>query len=357
MNKLLFTTLNLLVLVLVSCASQKLELSAVSPESSSPVKIFFATNRDYQGGSNPETFFANRPTTPKSRLRYGWHNLLPMKSGQLQAAQLKIQDRADWVKMIQNEAVPAEGGEAKTLMVFVHGYNNSFTEAAVATAKLRRSFGAGAVAICYSWPSRDKLTGYEADQNEAVSARGYFATFLKELRADFPDQNIAVVAHSMGSRVAIEGIQKLPEPERGGLLNLSYAYPLRTLALLAADYDRDTYADDASHDVNRRAERVLIYVSDKDHALSVSSKFKDVEGRLGQPRPSPYQDEKAETIDASRLDAGFLGHSYITDREEVLEDLRGAIMQGLGPRQRKNLAPEPSSLAPKFWRLKESPKS
>lgn len=344
-------------LILASCASPESEISPVTPEAISPVRIFFATNRDYQGGSNPETFFGNRPTTPKSRLRYGWHNLLPTKKGQLEAAQLKIQDRADWVEMIRSEAAPSEGGEAKTLMVFVHGYNNSFTEAAVATAKLRRSFGAGAVAICYSWPSRDKLTGYDADQNEAESARGYFAKFLNELRADFPDQNIAVVAHSMGSRVAIEGIQKLPEPERGGLLNLSYTYPLGTLALLAADFDRDTYADDASHDVNRRAERVLIYVSDKDRALSASSKIKDVEGRLGQPRPTPYLDDKAETIDASRLDAGLLGHSYITDREEVLEDLRAVIMQGLGPRQRKNLAPEPSAFAPKYWRLKESPKS
>lgn len=343
--------------ILIGCSTKRGEVPANSVKAGSPIKIFFATNRDYQGGSNPETFFGNRSTKPKSRLRYGWHNLLPTKKGQFEAAQLKVQDRADWVELIRSEAAPAEGGETKTLMVFVHGYNNSFTEAAVATAKLRRTFGSDAVAICYSWPSRDKLTGYDADQNEAESARGYFAKFLSELRADFPDQKIAVVAHSMGSRVAIEGIQKLPEPERGGLLNLSYTYPLGTLALLAADFDRDTYADDASHDVNRRAERVLIYVSDKDRALSASSKIKDVEGRLGQPRPTPYLDDKAETIDASRLDTGLLGHSYITDREEVLEDLRAVIMQGLGPRQRKNLAPEPSAFSPKFWRLKEAPKS
>lgn len=343
--------------VLIGCSTKRFEGPANAVEAGSPIKIFFVTNRDYQGGSNPETFFGNRPTTPKSRLRYGWHNLLPMKKGRLQAAQLKVQDRADWVEMIRSEVAVAEGGEAKTLMVFVHGYNNSFTEAAVTTAKLQRKFGRGAVAICYSWPSRDQLTSYVADQNEVESARGYFAKFLSELRADFPDQDIAVLAHSMGSQVAIEGMQKLPECKKVGLLNFGYAYSLKTLALLAADFDRDTYADDASRDVNLRAERVLIYVSNKDRALSASSRIRDVAGRLGQPLPTPYSDEKAETIDASDLEAGIVGHSYITDREEVLEDLHGAVMQGLEARRRKNLSPEPSVFSPKFWRLKEHRKS
>jgi esterase/lipase superfamily enzyme len=323
----------------------------VSTELGAPVKVYFATNRGYQGGTNPDAFFANAPTTPRSRLRYGWHNLSVGPKGIWGGQQLKVLDRPDWVEMIRSEVDSSANPEPKTLVVFVHGYNNTFTEAAITTAKLQQKFGTRAIAICYTWPSRGQLSGYDADQNETDSSRGYFANFITGLRSDFPDQTIAVVAHSMGSRIAVGGVQKLPEFQPAGLLGLGKEYPLQAIALLASDLDRSAYEDDYSHDINKRAKRIFIYVSSKDKALQASSLAKDVEGRLGQPFPSPYHDDRAETIDASGLNAGFLGHGYITDRLEVLDDLTTAILEDRDARQRENLSPAPSLLSPKYWRL------
>ena len=82
--------------------------------------------------------------------------------------------------------------------------------------------------VCYTWPSRGKYFGYDADQNEAVSSAGYFSKFLDAFRADFPASEIAVVAHSMGcilTRVALQGaplsklkrIVMLCPPDRGSI--------------------------------------------------------------------------------------------------------------------------------------------
>ena len=341
---------SLLVLILTGCATREGDVTEPA-ERGIPIKVYYATNRAYQGGTNPETFFANAPNIPRSHLRYGWHNLIFGPKGNWEGKKLRVLSRPDWVEMIRSEVGTLPGQEAKTLVVFVHGYNNSFTEAATTTAKLKQKFGSRAVAICYTWPSRGRLSGYDADQNETDSSRGYFANFITDLKTDFPDHEIAVMAHSMGSRIAVGGVQKLPQVQPSGILGLGKEYPLKAIALLASDLDRTAYEDDYSHDINRRAKRIFIYVSSKDKALQASSFTKDVEGRLGEPFPRPYSDDKAETIDASGLNARFLGHGYITDREEVLDDLRTAILESRDARQRENLSPAPSKLSPKYWRL------
>jgi hypothetical protein len=60
---------------------------------------------------------------------------------------------------------------AKEAFVFVHGYNESFEDAAIRTAQLAYDFGFKGAPIFYSWPSEGRLLGYFGRSIRAVSAR------------------------------------------------------------------------------------------------------------------------------------------------------------------------------------------
>jgi hypothetical protein len=126
---------------------------------------------------------------------------------------------------------------------------------------------------------------------------------------------------------------------------------LSAAALFAADVDKDTYAGSYSRTVNGGAKSVLIYASAKDRALAASRGFHGSEPRLGQTDPSPYRDDKAETIDASDAGSDFLGHGYFAGNRAVISDLAYAIGDGIPAWRRRGLKAEPSVLAPKYWWL------
>src|SRR5512140_2223243 len=54
----------------------------------------------------------------------------------------------------------------RELLVFVHGYNFTFDEAALWAAQLRRYLSYTGPIVAYSWPSRGELTSYREDDAE-----------------------------------------------------------------------------------------------------------------------------------------------------------------------------------------------
>ncbi len=54
-------------------------------------------------------------------------------------------------------------GENREALVFVHGYNVEFEEAARRTAQMKYDLGFSGPALFYSWPSKGSLVGYSND--------------------------------------------------------------------------------------------------------------------------------------------------------------------------------------------------
>jgi esterase/lipase superfamily enzyme len=242
------------------------------------------------------------------------------------------------------------GKRERLLLVYVHGYNNGFSDAAKATARLYSGFGDSIVPIFYSWPSANHVANYMSDEREAERSAQYFGEFLQELSVRIPEAKIAVVAHSMGSRVLVRGLQqwRIAQPN---LWDKGSEPVLLAAALFAADVDKDTYAGSYSPTVNGGARSVFIYASAKDRALAVSRDVHGSEPRLGQTDPSPYRGDKAETIDASDAGSDFLGHGYFAGNRAVITDLAYAIGNGTPAWRRRGLKAVPSVLAPEYWWL------
>ena len=312
--------------------------------------LYYATNRQHRDVTDPDKFFADSAASPASRVSYGRYPGSADRNGEnFLPGNLRIIKTDAWFDEVRSLAV-VNGKPERLMLVYVHGYNNGFSDAAKATARLYSGFGNSIVPIFYSWPSRNRLAGYLSDEREAERSAQYFGEFLQQLSSRIPEARIAVVAHSMGNRVLVRGLQqwRIAQPS---LWDKTREPVLSAAALFAADVDKDTYAGSYCPTVNGGAKSVLIYASAKDRALAVSRGFHGSEPRLGQTDPSPYRDDKAETIDASDAGSDFLGHGYFAGNRAVISDLAYAIGDGIPAWRRRGLKAEPSVLAPKYWWL------
>lgn len=104
--------------------------------------------------------------------------------------------------------------DARDVLVFVHGYNTTFAEAAWRTAQLSHDLRFPGVALLYSWSSAGDTKAYLADGENARLSAPHLRQLLVDL-ASVPDTRyVHVVAHSMGNRVVTEALMRLSPAER-----------------------------------------------------------------------------------------------------------------------------------------------
>ena len=98
------------------------------------------------------------------------------------------------------------------VLLFVHGFNVSFDEAVTRTAQVAADLPFNGAIVCYSWPSQGGVENYETDGRIVEESVEAFTAFLTELGRRLPeDVSINLVVHSMGNRLALEGLWRLPD--------------------------------------------------------------------------------------------------------------------------------------------------
>lgn len=206
-------------------------------------------------------------------------------------------------------------------LLYVHGYNTSFEDAAIRTAQLAVDLDFPGVAGFFSWPSRASAVDYIADISQAEWSWEMFVQFVQTFR-DAGIQRLDVIVHSMGNRVLSWAMERLAE---------AGSVPFGSVFLAAADLDPDIFRQRLPF-YRRGSGDITLYVSKFDRALGLS-RFLHQVGRLGLTPPTTVV-EGAWTIDASRLNDSFLGHGYYADQPRVLTDIAAAL-HGSTPPQRE----------------------
>jgi esterase/lipase superfamily enzyme len=99
--------------------------------------------------------------------------------------------------------------EDKSALLFIHGYNNSFADAARRSAQIACDLPFKGATGFFSWPSACQTTAYIGDEACARSAIPYLAEFIKEL-CSIPDiHKIHIIAHSMGNLLLTTTLENL----------------------------------------------------------------------------------------------------------------------------------------------------
>ncbi|MEX3973835.1 alpha/beta hydrolase [Paraburkholderia caribensis] len=215
--------------------------------------------------------------------------------------------RAEMRTKALNAATPS-------VLLFIHGYNVSFEDAAMRTAQMAYDLDFAGAPVFFSWPSRGNLIGYFDDEQSIERAEADIEQFVTQVLAASPGAYLYVIAHSMGNR----GLTR-------ALVNFARNHPdqvyrLREVVLAAPDIDTDVFVHQIAPSLVAIGAPVTLYASSTDHALTISERIH------GGPRAGDAGENLVllhgiETIDVTNVDTDLTGHSYVGDRRSILSDL------------------------------------
>jgi esterase/lipase superfamily enzyme len=231
---------------------------------------------------------------------------------------------------------------SKELLVFVHGYNVSFHDAALRTAQLAYDLGLDGAPVLYSWPSRASLAAYTKDEATVGWTAPHLEGFLRNLAARSGARSIYLVAHSMGNRALTRALERIALTMRGNTKPL-----FSEILLTAPDIDAGEFME-LARDFRRTGERVTLYASSNDQALKASKKVHGFR-RAGDSDPEVLVLSGIDTIDVSKVDTSLLGHSYVGDNCSVISDMYGLLRKREPPEQRFSLERKQKAAGLAYW--------
>jgi len=330
-------------------------IEVVPPGAEAAVKVFYATDRKNSSGS---TASARYEGARGDGLRYGVCTVsLPKdhRMGQLESPSIfRLEFKPDpekhivlqsavelsqqqFFETLKSAVVTAASPE---LFVFVHGFANSFEDAARRTAQFSYDLGYRGVPMFYSWPSQGGISvnGYRYDETNVDWTVPHLKAFLLEVAQNSGAKHINLVAHSMGNKILGNAIaqiaaemQERPQPPT-----------FNQVVLTAPDIDADVFKDTLVPAIKKISERVTLYASSSDDALKFSKRMHGQYRRAGDNTPDILVSTQIDSIDVSAVDTYFfsLGHSYFGDNRSVISDLFLLFRDG-SPPDKRNLIPRP----------------
>jgi esterase/lipase superfamily enzyme len=320
------------------------------------LSLFFATDRARTGQSNPADFFSSA----SGPVSYGMcsvavppkHRIAELETPGLRSdprrhfalLSLDTLDRHVFFDKLSRDM--RKEGRKNTVLVFVHGYNMSFEDAALRMAQIANDLDFRGVPLVYSWPSQSSLRLYREDERNVAATEESLYRFLTGVAERSGKGGICLLAHSMGSRALTSAFTTLAR-ERPGLLSR-----FRAIMLAAPDIDADRFRSVIAPALAGKGVPVTLYVSRSDRALSISEDVNH-KPRAGEIKDVPVIVPGIETVDATEVDGnGFLGHSYYGQSRTVLSDIYYIINRGIPAAGRFSLEPVDTA-AGRYWRFRK----
>ncbi|MCK1479451.1 alpha/beta hydrolase [Bradyrhizobium sp. 197] len=302
--------------------------------------VYFATDRTLPAGPLTEASFTDEPTL---QLTYGYavvsiptiHVIGNVERPKFKWYKLGVEAESDAnafrVKAIATLDRSALVDQLKTdsdsIMLFIHGYNVSFTDAIFRAAQIAFDANFAGTVVVFSWPSAGNMFKYDKDRESAEAASPHLAQLLQLVSSDIGKKNVYVVAHSMGNQILVNALQQLALAKS--------PIGISELVMAAPDVDKNVYLSKGDQ-IRSVAKNITLYASSADKALLASGDktFGTRIGYVGPTGPSIFPG--IETIDVTAVgdDMFGLNHSTFSTSRVVLDDV-GHLLRSLG-----HLAPD-----------------
>lgn len=313
------------------------------------VRIFYATDRQDTKSSDPTLRYANDRSSTGT-LSMGTAEIsIPRdhRPGALESPSwLHLEFRPDPEKHVVLESVqPLETdafyktlnakvsrSSSREIVVFIHGYNNSFDSGARTLAQFTYDLRFDGAPVLYSWPSKDRVLGYTEDEDTVQWTAFHLRAFLEELTQRTHASAIHLIAHSMGNRALTSALQIIAAKHSNN------AQPIYGQVVLAApDIGAETLQL-LANEIRPVAKRITLYASANDDALMLSSVVHGVLRAGGADGKFLLVAPGIDTVDASKVQTDFLGHTYFDKSATILTDIHKILATGEPPDLR-NLVP------------------
>ena len=248
--------------------------------------------------------------------------------------------------------------EDKKVLIFIHGFNNTFDFAASSLAEIWHFSGKQSVPVLYTWPAANGgLTGYFSDRESGEFTIFHLKQFIKLLASYAEVQGINIIAHSRGADVTTTALRELVIEAWASGINPREELRIDNLVLAAPDLDLDIVRQRLmAEKFGPAIGQITIYTAQADQALSMSETL--MSGiRFGRLKPTDLglRGEKifTEVTNVNFIDVGEVsgvGHDYFRTSTATSSDLIRVLMnedragESGRPLQHKQL---------NFWKIPE----
>jgi esterase/lipase superfamily enzyme len=238
-----------------------------------------------------------------------------------------------------DEAAMADGlktflaglGGSRDVILFIHGFNQSFTEAGRDAAQFAMDLPFRGASIFYAWPSQDSVGHYDWDGTRIQRAQPAIRELIRTIIDRVGPDHFHIIAHSMGNRATIAALLDLAR-ERSDL-----GRRITSLTLLSPDIDTIAFARMTQGRLGQLAGRITLFSNRRDRALAVSARHFG-SAPLGLTRGDPFTTAGLTTIDISAVSHGLIRHGDFEVQAAVMREIEAGIA-GLPIAARPCLAP------------------
>lgn len=348
---------------LVSLQASELHEDAHVHLSKSPelYTVFFGTNRALVSPAQPSKGFSGERSPD---VTYGTCDVVIPRNhefGSLGSSWIyrKITGSDDPVALqditITNEAafweqlaskIASTKAPRRHALVFIHGYNVSFADAARRCAQVGFDLKITGATAFFSWASKGSTEWYVADGSAIDASEPALTDFLTKFAKNSHADEIHILAHSMGNRGLLRVMDRIVQ-------NAAAESHVRfgQIFLAAPDVDAGVFANLAAA-YPKVSRRTTLYVSAADKALQAST-FLNGYPRAGLAPPFTIIN-KIDTVFVpfvNMMSEIELDHSYFGDAASVLNDMYDLVQHDTAPSLRQRIS-EREDGSRVYWELR-----
>jgi esterase/lipase superfamily enzyme len=236
----------------------------------------------------------------------------------------------------------------REVLLYVHGFNETFATAAYTAAELCHFLGREPVCAFFTWPASSTgnfLISYTTTTESADFAVEHLKKSLRTIATTPGLEGLNILAHSRGTAVTLRAVRELGMEAIAAGKEPAHMYKIKNLVLLSPDIDvslagqtMTSFLSDPDlvtvwpegrlpHMLDGR---LTVYASPEDRALAVSQWLFRSRSRMGQLRPEDVPDKaqrffatggRTDLISYEGERTDLFGHSYFTTNPQVSTDL------------------------------------
>lgn len=279
------------------------------------------TTRNAVKGARSKPWFGSQRANQPSNVRV---HLSSPADGAFSAVGL-----GDWsIKSVETvpvgESFASRPGR-RDVLVYVHGFNQSFETAALDAARLSDGLAFRGETMLFSWPSKNSLMGYMYDRESAMWSRDALEGMLDELIVDPSVGTVHIIAHSMGTMVAVEALRQLYDRRAAAMTNRFGA-----IVLASPDIDMDSFTSSVAR-LGSMSRKITVLTAAKDRALGTMRDMAGGVTRVGIAEKERLEALGIRVIDASDYDSGGLNHDLFMTNAQVRQAIGRFIAESGAP--------------------------
>lgn len=227
-------------------------------------------------------------------------------------------------------ALASGGGGGRDVLVYVHGFNETFEDATLDAARLSDALGFRGDTVLFSWPSRASVLGYVADRESAMWSRDALENMFATLLSSPGMGRVHIVAHSMGGMLTVEALRQVHARADTSKFG--------AIVFAAPDIDVDGFSASVRRMGDLHRKMTVISATD-DRALAISAGLAGGR-RVGRVEKARLEELGVKVVDASGLSSGLLRHDLFLSDSSVQKVIAQAIRDS---RRESTVAAPPAS--------------